>query len=98
MNIRNIMLFAENLSELAPETQILEQVVAVFATPPNSYSAVTDPIDLVSIFTRSILKSLVMKIMSGGFEKNVQRIKSEIPIYYDFFAIKRYTYKTSNKL
>lgn len=47
MNIKNITLFEENLSVLSPETQILEQVVAVFATPPNSYSAVTDPIDLI---------------------------------------------------
>ncbi|GLV44069.1 uncharacterized protein CBL_12635 [Carabus blaptoides fortunei] len=47
LKIKNIMVFSKRLVDIAPDTDILEQVVAVFATPPNSYSAVNDPIDLV---------------------------------------------------
>lgn len=42
------MVFSKRLVDIEPNADILEQVVGVFATPPNSYSAVNDPIDLVS--------------------------------------------------
>ncbi|XP_044729702.1 putative methyltransferase NSUN7 [Chrysoperla carnea] len=43
----NINVYAERLVDVSPDSSFLEHVTAVFATPPNSYSAVTDPIDLV---------------------------------------------------
>lgn len=43
----NIHVRAERLIDIPPESDFLANITAVFATPPNSYSAVTDPIDLV---------------------------------------------------
>ncbi|XP_076252212.1 uncharacterized protein LOC143191222 isoform X1 [Rhynchophorus ferrugineus] len=47
LGVKNIIIFADRLIDLPPDASYMEEVVAVFATPPNSYSAVTDPIDLV---------------------------------------------------
>lgn len=43
----NVSIFADRLVDVSPDANCMEEVVAVFATPPNSYSAVSDPIDLV---------------------------------------------------
>lgn len=45
--MRNILTYSEKLIDTSPDASYLEEAIAVFATPPNSYSAVTDPIDLV---------------------------------------------------
>lgn len=45
--MKNISTYSEKLIDVPTDASYLEEVVAVFATPPNSYSAVTDPIDLV---------------------------------------------------
>ncbi|XP_030762497.1 uncharacterized protein LOC115887256 [Sitophilus oryzae] len=47
LGVKNITIFSDRLIDLPPDATYMEEVVAVFATPPNSYSAVTDPIDLV---------------------------------------------------
>ncbi|KAJ8984877.1 hypothetical protein NQ317_002717, partial [Molorchus minor] len=47
LGINNINIFVERFIDVLPDSQFMEGVVAVFATPPNSYSAVSDPIDLV---------------------------------------------------
>lgn len=47
LGINNILIFEDRLIDTLPDANYMEEVVAVFATPPNSYSAVSDPIDLV---------------------------------------------------
>ncbi|CAH0552622.1 unnamed protein product [Brassicogethes aeneus] len=47
LGMNNILIFSERLIDTHPDASYMEEVVAVFATPPNSYSAVSDPIDLV---------------------------------------------------
>ncbi|KAK4883650.1 hypothetical protein RN001_006969 [Aquatica leii] len=47
IGVTNVLVQSEKLIEVSPEANILEEVIAVFATPPNSYSAINDPIDLV---------------------------------------------------
>ncbi|KAB0801885.1 hypothetical protein PPYR_04071 [Photinus pyralis] len=47
IGIKNVLIYSERLTDIPPESTFLEKVIAVFATPPNSYSAISDPIDLV---------------------------------------------------
>lgn len=47
LGMTNIVLHSDRLIDTPPDASYLEEVVAVFATPPNSYSAVSDPVDLV---------------------------------------------------
>ncbi|KAG5898472.1 hypothetical protein JTB14_015476 [Gonioctena quinquepunctata] len=47
LGMSNIIIFSDRLIDTPPDAHYMEEVVAVFATPPNSYSAVVDPIDLV---------------------------------------------------
>ncbi|XP_066259215.1 uncharacterized protein [Euwallacea similis] len=47
LGVTNIKIFSDRLIETPADASYMEEVVAIFATPPNSYSAVTDPIDLV---------------------------------------------------
>ncbi|XP_019865526.1 uncharacterized protein LOC109594730 isoform X2 [Aethina tumida] len=47
LGMNNVLIFSERLIDTRADAQYMEEVVAVFATPPNSYSAVADPIDLV---------------------------------------------------
>lgn len=46
--MKNIFTYSEKLIDIVSDGSFLEEVIAVFATPPNSYTAVNDPIDLVS--------------------------------------------------
>lgn len=45
--VNNVRMFAENFSDMPIDAPIFEKVVGIFVTPPNSYSGVTDPIDLI---------------------------------------------------
>lgn len=45
--MNNIIIYSDRLIDTPLDANYMEEVVAVFATPPNSYSAVSDPIDLV---------------------------------------------------
>lgn len=47
LGITNVKVFAENFTEVSLKSNLLERAVGVFASPPNSYSGVTDPIDLI---------------------------------------------------
>lgn len=47
LGIDNTLIYAKKFNEMDMSAEILENVVAIFATPPNSHSAVADPIDLV---------------------------------------------------
>ncbi|KAL1505818.1 hypothetical protein ABEB36_005292 [Hypothenemus hampei] len=47
LGVTNIKIFSDRLIDSPQDAPYMEEVVAIFATPPNSYSAVTDPIDLV---------------------------------------------------
>lgn len=47
LGMTNVSVFSDRLIDVSPDATYMEEVVAVFATPPNSYSAVSDPIDLV---------------------------------------------------
>ena len=47
LGMTNVLIFSDRLIDVSPDANYMEEVVAVFATPPNSYSAVNDPIDLV---------------------------------------------------
>lgn len=48
LGVTNAEVFEERfLDAAAHDSSLLDNVVAVLATPPNSYSAVTDPVDLV---------------------------------------------------
>ncbi|CAH1971250.1 unnamed protein product [Acanthoscelides obtectus] len=47
LGMTNVVIFSDRLIDTPPDASYMEEVVAVFATPPNSYSAVVDPIDLV---------------------------------------------------
>lgn len=59
LGMKNILIYAEKLIDLSPDSHCLEEVIAVFATPPNSYSAVTDPIDLVCRYLDFFLLLLI---------------------------------------
>ncbi|KAJ8931764.1 hypothetical protein NQ314_015296 [Rhamnusium bicolor] len=47
LGMTNISIYSDRLIDTPADANYMEEVVAVFATPPNSYSAVIDPIDLV---------------------------------------------------
>lgn len=47
LGMKNISIFSDRLIDCPADAGYMEEVVAVYATPPNSYSAVADPIDLV---------------------------------------------------
>ncbi|XP_045467977.1 uncharacterized protein LOC123676237 isoform X2 [Harmonia axyridis] len=47
LGMTNVVIYSDKLVDFGFEAPCMEEVVAVYATPPNSYSAVTDPIDLV---------------------------------------------------
>lgn len=50
LGMTNVVVYSDKLVDFGFESPCMEEVVAVYATPPNSYSAVTDPIDLVRSF------------------------------------------------
>lgn len=47
LGVTNVEIRSENFREISMNSSILDRVVGVFATPPNSYSGVSDPIDLI---------------------------------------------------
>lgn len=47
LGITNVKIYAENFTELSLKSNLFERAVGVFACPPNSYSGVSDPIDLI---------------------------------------------------
>ncbi|KAI9588714.1 hypothetical protein GQX74_004559 [Glossina fuscipes] len=47
LEINNIRLFGESFSSLSLDSNRFRTVVGIFANPPNSFSAISDPIDLI---------------------------------------------------
>lgn len=47
MGFSNLELYCDEFTQIRPGTKSLENVVAVLATPPNTNTAVKDPIELV---------------------------------------------------
>uniref|UniRef100_A0A1I8PIG2 Uncharacterized protein n=2 Tax=Stomoxys calcitrans TaxID=35570 RepID=A0A1I8PIG2_STOCA len=47
LGINNIRLFAESFTSFPLESNRFRTVVGIFANPPNSFSAISDPIDLI---------------------------------------------------
>lgn len=47
LGINNIRIRSENFCQVSIQSTILEKVVGILITPPNSYSAISDPIDLI---------------------------------------------------
>lgn len=47
LGINNIRMRSENFGQMSIQSVILEKAVGIFITPPNSYSAINDPIDLI---------------------------------------------------
>ncbi|KAH8366216.1 hypothetical protein KR093_010197 [Drosophila rubida] len=47
IGVNNIRLFADAFTSFPMESNRFRTVVGVFATPPNSFSAISDPIDLI---------------------------------------------------
>jgi len=47
MGVTNTEVRAERFVDVPSDSLLLENVVAVLANPPNTYSGVTDPVDLV---------------------------------------------------
>lgn len=46
LGVKNTQVFSESFSALPPESRLLDNVIAVLATPPNTNSSVVDPVDL----------------------------------------------------
>ncbi|EDW73328.2 uncharacterized protein Dwil_GK17491 [Drosophila willistoni] len=47
IGVNNIRLFADAFTSFPMESNRFRTVVGIFATPPNSFSAISDPIDLI---------------------------------------------------
>ncbi|XP_035901102.1 uncharacterized protein LOC118507159 isoform X1 [Anopheles stephensi] len=47
LGVTNVKLFAEPFSDLPHGSPVVDKVVGILANPPSSYSAVSDPIDLI---------------------------------------------------
>ncbi|KAL0272729.1 UNVERIFIED_CONTAM: hypothetical protein PYX00_005590 [Menopon gallinae] len=47
LGVNNCEIYAQKFTEIHPEAAVLENLVAIFATPPNSCTGVTDPVDLI---------------------------------------------------
>ena len=70
---------AERFVDISSESAILENVVAVLATPPNTYSGVIDPVDLVCSRggDLSMLEVLTATEIGGGSLERVSNILEE---------------------
>ncbi|XP_053679235.1 uncharacterized protein LOC128730226 [Anopheles nili] len=47
LGVSNVKLFAEAFSDIPHGSPVVDKVVGILANPPSSYSAVSDPIDLI---------------------------------------------------
>lgn len=79
LGIANIKIRAESFSQASAQSLALEKVVGIFVTPPNSYSAVGDPIDLICSRggDLSMLEMLTESEMSDNSKERVAKILLE---------------------
>lgn len=79
LGINNIRLYSEQFCRISVDSHVLEKVVGIFVTPPNSYSAVSDPIDLICSRggDLSMLEVLTESEMSDTGKQRVAEILEE---------------------
>ncbi|KAL1459193.1 hypothetical protein WDU94_011200 [Cyamophila willieti] len=69
MGFNNVELYSEEFTTVRPGSKYLENVVAVLATPPNTNTAVKDPIELVVAKGGDL--DLLLNLLSDDFENEV---------------------------
>lgn len=79
LGINKIRMQSEQFGQMPIQSSILENVVGVFITPPNSYSAINDPIDLICSRggDLSMLEVLTESEMSESGKERVAKILEE---------------------
>ncbi|XP_037908651.1 uncharacterized protein LOC119650170 isoform X2 [Hermetia illucens] len=79
IGVNNIRLYSEKFCNIPLESASLELAVGVFATPPNSFSGVNDPIDLICSRggDLSILEVLTESEISNEGKKRVAQLLEE---------------------
>ncbi|PSN54872.1 hypothetical protein C0J52_12418 [Blattella germanica] len=79
LGVTNTEVHAEKFVDISSESEILENVVAVLATPPNTYSGVIDPVDLVCSRggDLSMLEVLTDTEIGGGSLERIQVVLYE---------------------
>ena len=79
LGVDNVQLYAEKFTEIPLTSPIIEKVVGVFMSPPNSYSALSDPIDLICSCggDLSFLEVLTESTMNDDGKKRVAQILNE---------------------
>lgn len=79
LECENVKVYAENFCSISLDSPILEKVVGIFVTPPNSYSGVSDPIDLICSRggDLTMLEVLTESEMSDDGKKRVAQILEE---------------------
>lgn len=79
LGINNIRMRSENFAQMPIQSTVVEKVVGVFITPPNSYSAICDPIDLICSRggDLSMLEVLTESEMSDSGKERVAKILEE---------------------
>lgn len=79
LGINNIRIRSENFCQVSIQALALEKVVGIFVTPPNSFSAVSDPIDLICSLggDLSMLEVLTESEMSDSGKDRVAKILEE---------------------
>ncbi|KAI5703647.1 hypothetical protein M8J75_014526 [Diaphorina citri] len=69
MGFSNLELYSDEFTQIRPSAKSLENVVAVLATPPNTNTAVKDPIELVVAKDGDL--DLLLNLLSDDFENEV---------------------------
>lgn len=79
LGVNNVKIYAENFTNLSLKSQLFERAVGIFATPPNSYSGVTDPIDLICSRggDLTMLEVLTESEVSDSGKKRVAEVLTE---------------------
>lgn len=79
LGVNNVKLYAESFVDVKEGAHIVDKVVGIFANPPSSYSAVSDPIDLICSRggDLSMLEILSESEMTDESRKRVSKLLEE---------------------
>jgi hypothetical protein len=79
LGVHNITLVAENFTEISNNSNYLQKCVGIIATPPSSFSGISDPIDLICSRggDLSMLEVLSESEMTGEGQKRVFKVLTE---------------------
>lgn len=79
LECENVKVYAENFCSISLDSPILDKTVGIFVTPPNSYSGVSDPIDLICSRggDLTMLEVLTESEMSEDGKKRVAQVLEE---------------------